>query len=595
MAEVSTDARRHEFWQTLLSLGFDPRSASTGTYSGIDLDPHVFDRGIYHMKAAELILQFLFTKLDPTRFKREYFDCWPIGEPKQARDFRAHSFKWLEELRKDSVDARDGKWSPEVPVRRSYVDECKGLRFEEILWTLTMYTAEFLLGHAWKKYLKYPQVFESGDLVAVARALESCKARYKRRTRDRVKAQKVWRESERELEERIERASSKRDAVHAQYRVCRKRLAAEIGGPATAFVEIPDVDAAAGSVEKTLKGLVDSTKKLWEETAGWVEEHQGVVDMVEAVVERRANSTRLEGKRHVRLAPPAQMSSEWTRWLADNQAVPFKGADVNLQVVARMAAACVKTLRRNLTDSEGGDDGSLALGLGSTGDTADGCELPDVSGRLQDLDVATREQSLRIAKLEKLRSQLAEQQERIGRYVRADLAAATAATSESAGCLAEAAAKPIGSDTAALRSVTAMSAEAGTAGERTSRLASRWDALVDEEEYPLSVVDSAYPGESVWRPKLSLSFMSDSSAMSPPSSLVLQTAAASNSRSDLQGVAVRETRKRVRATQQDACDGDTIAAKSKRVKAAGATTARSPGAAEESMLVDDDVPEFLVG
>ncbi|KAJ2794800.1 hypothetical protein H4R20_006108, partial [Coemansia guatemalensis] len=102
-------------------MGFDPIEACSGTYSGVDLDSRVFERGIYHMKAAELILQFLLTHLDGVRFKREFFDCWPIGDPRQARDFRTHAFKWLDELRRGSAEKGDevGQWPTEVPVRRS--------------------------------------------------------------------------------------------------------------------------------------------------------------------------------------------------------------------------------------------------------------------------------------------------------------------------------------------------------------------------------------------------------------------------------------------------------------------------------------------
>ncbi|KAJ2786615.1 hypothetical protein H4R21_007172, partial [Coemansia helicoidea] len=96
-ASAAMDVRRDELWQTLLAMGFAPQTAAVGAYSGIALDAHVFERGVYHTKAAELVLQFLLTRLDGERFRREFFDCWPIGDPRQAREFRARAFKWVDE------------------------------------------------------------------------------------------------------------------------------------------------------------------------------------------------------------------------------------------------------------------------------------------------------------------------------------------------------------------------------------------------------------------------------------------------------------------------------------------------------------------
>lgn len=47
---------------------------------------------------------------------------WPVHDPKQAREFRNICFKWLEVLKKSNVIP------PTVPIRRSYLEECKGER-----------------------------------------------------------------------------------------------------------------------------------------------------------------------------------------------------------------------------------------------------------------------------------------------------------------------------------------------------------------------------------------------------------------------------------------------------------------------------------
>ncbi|KAJ1787264.1 hypothetical protein LPJ59_005764 [Coemansia sp. RSA 2399] len=417
MADQANDERRRDFWQTLLAMGFNPDEACTGTYSGIGLDTQVFQRGIYHTKAAELIFHFLLTHLDSARFKREFFDAWPIADPRQARDFRAHVFKWLDEVRRDSAEKQDRRWPLDTPVRRSYIDESKGLRFEQVLWALTSFVAHALLCNgsgAWSTYLKRPMIaVSSGDDMdremteVVAQALSGCRARYARRMRDRLRAQEIWQAAECELRERIEDADTKRGCVHEAYRTLRMKM-----GHIESVAAVPEVDASVEDLEGALGIMVDETKRLWGESAGWIEKNKSTIDLVDAVMDKRANSVKLDGHKQVRLAPPPQLAADWAKWLADHKATPFRGADIDLQVVARMASACVGALRHSLSS-----DGRLTL----ENDNDNASDAPfgvDRAGeRIQQLDQALDEQESRIERLKRVRAQLAEQQCKAERIV----------------------------------------------------------------------------------------------------------------------------------------------------------------------------------
>ena len=67
---------------------------------------------------------FLFTK------KKTFSHCWPIHDRSQGRDFCAQSLKWLESLKKERL------LPPECTLRKSFLDECRGERFEKILVSL---------------------------------------------------------------------------------------------------------------------------------------------------------------------------------------------------------------------------------------------------------------------------------------------------------------------------------------------------------------------------------------------------------------------------------------------------------------------------
>ncbi|KAJ2688183.1 hypothetical protein IWW39_002383 [Coemansia spiralis] len=465
---MEDDGRRREFWQTLLAMGFQGQAACTGVYSGVELDWRVFERGIFHTRAAELILHFLLGRMDSARVRREFFDCWPIGSPQQAREFRAKAFRWLDDIR------RDAAWPADVPVRRSYVDECRGVRFEAVLWALAHAAGRTVLRDAGRPLTE-----------PTAPMLERCRARYARRTRDRLRAVEQWRAAEDALRRQIASADAAREAAHAEYRACRRRLAA------TCSAEVPDVDAPAAEVGRLLAALVAQAERLWGDCAGWAELNQTTVDAVEAVVERRANGVRLDMRRDVRLAPAPAMADAWAQWLARGGLAPFRGADVSLHAVARMAGACVGALRQSMGSA---DTGALLLG------GAGAAELQLDAARVGQLDSAIEAQGARLARLRRLRAQLADQRARVARHV----------ARPPGGDGAVAAALRLGAG----RPVHAGGAVAAEPG-RATRLADVWDDLLAGEP-PNGSACHALAKTGV--PRLSLSFMSDAgAALFPPS------------------------------------------------------------------------------
>ncbi|KAJ2827928.1 hypothetical protein IWW50_001637 [Coemansia erecta] len=576
MADPAIDTQRAAFWQTLLAMGFDPASAASGTYSGVTLDARVFEHGIYHMKAAELILHFLFSHLDSVRFKREFFDSWPIGDSRQARDFRAHAFKWLDELRRESVEREDGRWPLDVPVRRSFVDECKGLRFEQVLWALATFVAHRLLrkGGAWAKHIKHPLIEIHGPVGksesdAVSAALESCRARYARRTRDRLLAQQSWQRTEQALIQQIDRADERQQQAHHEFRMSRKRIGSEVPD----IDAIPDVDASAEEIEQALDRVAGEAARLWEDSAGWVERNRGVIEIVEAVLENRANSVRLDGRKHVRLAPPPQLASQWTQWLAKRHATPFRAANVDLQVLTRMASACVGALRRDIA-SAGSDSSTLVL------EDTDSSTMPRLlensDEQVQGLDRAIAEQDVRIGKLKRLRAQLTDQHASVSQLVSSEQHDSVTSVDRLISIVAE----PIRNPTHGLAGCG--SAAAGQMmTERVQQLADVWDDLI-AEEYPQHIVDSALKGTAVSSTPLSvglsgMSFFSDRRVSSLP-------ARKEEDQSPITRITGEMSTLTCAKKRPYGDDGDRESTKKRRETADD----------DVDMLVDEDVPDFLV-
>ncbi|KAJ2741446.1 hypothetical protein GGI20_005186 [Coemansia sp. BCRC 34301] len=456
---MDSDWRRKEFWQTLLAMGFQAQASCTGAYSGVILDWRVFERGTFHTRAAELILYFLFGHIDSARVRRDFFDCWPIGSPQQAREFRGRAFKWLDEMRRASSDSA----RIDVAVRRSDVDECRGVRFEAVLWALAGVAARAQLRSLARRPLDADAAPED-----VALALQRCRARYGRNTRDRRLAIGQWRDADAALRRLIGAAEDGRDRVHAQFRAERRRA----GG----MDDVPGVDEPAAGVERRLAARVAQASRLWGDCAAWVEGMQGAVEAVEKVADRRANGVRLEA-RHVRLAPAPAMADAWARWLAlPGRPAPFRGADVSLHAVAAMAGACVGALRNSLDSAPVELDSAPHEPLTPLGDVAE---------RMRVLDSAIGAQDVRLARLRRLRAQLIDQRAKV---------AATLEMPPAERCqsLAVAALRA-----AVVRQPVPMSDKTPVVEpSRAARLAGVWDDLLEEEGgYEL--------------PRSSLSFMSD--------------------------------------------------------------------------------------
>ncbi|KAJ1857171.1 hypothetical protein GGH12_001992 [Coemansia sp. RSA 1822] len=581
MADPTIDTQRKEFWQTLLAMGFDPTTAASGTYSGVVLDAHVFEHGIYHMKAFELILHFLFSHLDSTRFKREFFDSWPIGDARQAREFRSHAFKWLDELRRESVEREDGRWPLDVPVRRSFVDESKGIRLEQVLWTLATYVAHTLLrrGGAWAKHIKHPLIESEAVQGKVVGALESCRARYSRRTRDRQQAQQMWQRTEQELERQISSAEERQQKAHQEFRVCRKRIGSDVPN----IDSVPGVDASVAEIEQALDDVASSASQLWEASAGWVESNHGLIGSVEAVMENRANSVRLEGRQHVRLAPPPQLAAQWTQWLAKRHTTPFRAAKVDLQVVARMASSCVNALRQDIAS---GSNNSLDLEMPKLN-----LELRETSTQqMHGLDRALAEQSERITKLKRLCAQLTDQHVKVSKQIRASQPRGRIARLMS--IVGDAVVHPT-------HEILASETRAPVMAERVQQLACVWEDLVDDE-YPQYVVDTAVRG-SVETPGScglsGMSFFSDrmSPVMRIPVSDVSPVMRIPVS-SDVSPVMPIPLSSDVSPVTRITGGMDALTCAKKRPFSGddGMPKPKRRDIKENDMLVDEDVPDFLV-
>ena len=145
-------------------LGFPPETEAGGAVYGsgtggpLQIDALTFAKA--NPKAAEALLHFLWTRIDPAASAHSLKSCWPILGPDQAREFRVQQLRWLETLKKAGVVPG------EVPVRKSELDSCRGRNLERLLLCLANHALRVTLARDTQRQLAVPVA--SGILASTA-------------------------------------------------------------------------------------------------------------------------------------------------------------------------------------------------------------------------------------------------------------------------------------------------------------------------------------------------------------------------------------------------------------------------------------------
>ncbi|KAI9229610.1 MAG: HAUS augmin-like complex subunit 6 N-terminus-domain-containing protein [Piptocephalis tieghemiana] len=132
MSHPSCPAIRHLLLTNLRLLGLSPSSSLlSGPYQGAALDPESFLQGAVNVKTFELATHYLFTLLDPELAKKTFAGIFPCRDRRQSREYMVLAFHWLEHLK------REGSLPKDLVLRKSYLEDCRGERFERIMLALT--------------------------------------------------------------------------------------------------------------------------------------------------------------------------------------------------------------------------------------------------------------------------------------------------------------------------------------------------------------------------------------------------------------------------------------------------------------------------
>ncbi|KAJ3023796.1 hypothetical protein HKX48_000930 [Thoreauomyces humboldtii] len=269
--------RRSIFWTNLLLLGLEPRR-----HPGIALHSQVFASHAGAGKAMEVIVHFLLTKVDGQAAKERFATCWPVLDRGHAREFRIVAVKWLDSLKKD------GHLPPDVSVRKSHFDECRGERFEHALLALS----NFVLRKEMEVYGEDPleRVIavasrDNEDLSNILRnqATEHARA-FAADCADDSKEQGIRKGYVSDMTAEYSQIAEQIKAREADRRNCLNEFARAYGKP------VGLAEALRDQSERN-----DAVRRQWQRLETWMDLNAGNLKMVEDVLNDRTNAWVLAG------------------------------------------------------------------------------------------------------------------------------------------------------------------------------------------------------------------------------------------------------------------------------------------------------------
>ncbi|KAJ3300516.1 hypothetical protein HK104_011022 [Borealophlyctis nickersoniae] len=309
----TTSDLRAIFFNNLLLLGFDPGAFSViGRDVGVRFDKDMFARQSGNAKAMETVVRFLFARLNEK-------------EANESREFRAVTVRWLESLKKE------GHLPPDVQIRRSYFDDCRGERFERAILVLSNYVVKVVMARECPDFADVP-VFEF-DIGKRNSGLDEIHGQA-------LKLRNI------QMAQLFAKETQERLALQGTWSAYAQKLTAELKVVLQEKQELAksrkEFEETLGQAQPPLDDLINErlekmkcVRKMWGSVLGWVDEQSENTHMIEDVLANRANAFTIDGKA-VELQIPAGVSTEIAKDVQQRSIVPYQGGKLDVVSVAKL-------------------------------------------------------------------------------------------------------------------------------------------------------------------------------------------------------------------------------------------------------------------
>ncbi|CAG8443177.1 10302_t:CDS:10 [Ambispora gerdemannii] len=334
---------RSIFWTNLALLGFNPEIHATGTYSTIIFDKDVFTRSTNNVKAMELIVWFLFDRLDPVSARDSFAGCWPVTNPAESRQFRQVAFKRLEQFRKQGCLGNN-----DLVLRLSFFNECQGDRFDRIIMAFSSYVIQKTLVNNYPQHTQVPNIdFECLKKIAPEMLKNILKIHIKIQTekfvkhvQDRKECQDRWKNMADELTRRIRTVTANNNELEKEnYEFYQNR---------SLFERFDNM-----SVEQLCSlrlQITENVREFWATCVNWMEESRKYTESVDDIMNGQSNMYRLNGH-EPRLEIPNIMMRLWEKQFHKDKINPYHNGKLDLESLVKLWKLAIQTLNLHVLRS----------------------------------------------------------------------------------------------------------------------------------------------------------------------------------------------------------------------------------------------------
>ncbi|RUS84558.1 hypothetical protein EGW08_007653 [Elysia chlorotica] len=296
---------------------------------------------------SEAVLHFLFDRLNPTLFKEQFRDCWPVVDRKAEMQFRKVCNTWLSSIQADNPDAHLPR------INASLLLSPGGRKYIHLLYKFSTYvlTQAMIKEHGFDmdEALVYPALNRSSVAEVMRISLEESTLQLHSSCFEQlhltVAANRKWRESADELVKTYRRLSrAKRDCEDKKRQLVNTLTenAKKQGLSLPAKRTISMFDSGQDIYSKHRRKRMEKARAEWSELHSFDEDMRDKRNILKSVLDSASEKPALNGN-DLGVQIPNLLLQEFQREIQmqeiDNV---YKGGCLNLETVTLLWNMCLR-------------------------------------------------------------------------------------------------------------------------------------------------------------------------------------------------------------------------------------------------------------
>ncbi|XP_033750059.1 uncharacterized protein LOC117334504 isoform X2 [Pecten maximus] len=277
-------------------LGFDS-GAMEASYC-VPFNKNMFN--LPNKKGAEVVLYFLFNKLNPIMCREEFRDCWPVLDKQQEQQFRRTCHNWLVNIAKTEPDTH----LPRIVA--SHFMSPGGDKFYNLLFHFSGYVLRTVIrtdnGVKEFEQLRYPQLSTQtaslGDVMAknIQCAVVRLRKKFLEESQTTLVLNREWKDYANELVKDYRKLSKEvREGEHLE-RVVKQRAAESAmvrGSPVRRRrSDCYDNEFDPQSTKRTQR--IQQVRDMWKQVNDFCEREAAEREVIESIVDRTLSQHKID-------------------------------------------------------------------------------------------------------------------------------------------------------------------------------------------------------------------------------------------------------------------------------------------------------------